>query len=735
MKKYLICTLTITLVISIIGLYNLNIALFSCSLKTEGELEGIIVCFVNETNYKKCYKIKIDNNYFLFYLNKKEDKKLQVGDNVKFSGKFSKGDTRRNYKGFNYDLYLKSKKIVGIFNDVKVINIEKNKSFYWQIKRKIENIRDYISNLFEKNLSKDNAQMLKGLIIGEKSNIDDNIIEAFRKASLSHILAISGAHFAYIILLINFFTKILKKKRIKQLFSIIMILFFMILTGNTPSIIRAGTMSIISILASILHRKNNFFTSFFFSLLIQIIFNPYVIFDIGLLLSYFGTIGIVLFYDYFYKKMNLKIISTTLSANLAIFPILVYNFNSISLSFVFSNIFASVLLGPIIIIGLISIIFNIKILFIFLNLLLSLLIFIAKFFSSIKFLNLNIKGISICSVIFYYVVIIILKILFEKGRNIANFMNKNKFNKLIKKILVFSIIILILLNLNYEAINSNINNILLINFIDVGQGDSCLIRYKNKTIIIDGGGNLDESKNIGKTTLLPYLLNKKVNKIDYMIFSHFDNDHSQGLIYILENDIKVKNIIIGIQYDNFENYVKLKKVAKEKNVNIIIKKAFDSIKIDKENRLKIIFLWPIGFNKLISENAINNNSLVFKVIFNNFSMLFTGDIESIAEKEILKLYDNYQKEKNINLLNSTILKVAHHGSDTSSTSEFIEKVNPKIALIGVGKNNKFKHPSNITIKKLNARNTKIYRTDKNGEIFIKVFYKSKNKDILIKTML
>lgn len=729
MKKHLICTLTIIFVIIIIGLYSLNITLFNFSFKEEEKFEGIIVCFINETNYKKCYKIKINNKYFLFYISKKEDKKMQVGDKINFSGKFSKGDTRRNYKGFNYDIYLKSKKIMGIFNDVKIYNIEKNKSFYWKIKKKVENIRIYISNIFEKNLNNDNAQMLKGLIIGEKSNIDDDIVDAFRKASLSHILAISGAHFAYIILLINFFTKILKRKRIEQFFSIIIILFFMILTGNTPSIIRAGTMSIISILASVLHRKNNFFTSFFFSLLIQIIYNPYVIFDVGLLLSYLGTIGIVLFYDYIYKKINLKIISTTLAANLAIFPILVFNFNSISLSFVFSNIFASILLGPIIIIGLISIIFNLKIIFISLNLLLNLLILIAKFFSSIKFLNLNIEGISISSVVFYYAIIIILKILFEKEKDIK------QFNNLIKNILIVSITILILLNLNYETINSSINNTLLINFIDVNQGDSCLIRYKNKTIIVDGGGNLDEKKNVGKTTLLPYLLNRKIKKIDYMIFSHFDNDHSQGLIYILENNIKVKNIIIGAQYDNFTNYVKLKKVAKEKNVNIIVKKAFDSIKIDKENGLKLIFLWPIGSNKLISENAINNNSLVFKVVFNNFSMLFTGDIESIAEKEILKSYNDYQNKHNINLLNSTILKVAHHGSDTSSSNEFIEKVNPKIALIGVGKNNKFKHPSDITIKKLNARNTKIYRTDMNGEISIKVFYKSKMNDFIIKTML
>ena len=120
----------------------------------------------------------------------------------------------------------------------------------------------------------------------------------------------------------------------------------------------------------------------------------------------------------------------------------------------------------------------------------------------------------------------------------------------------------------------------------------------------------------------------------------------------------------------------------------------------------------IGKN-MISENAINNNSLVCKLKYKTFSILFTGDIEEIAEKAILEKY------KNINELKSTILKVPHHGSKTSSTADFLNKIKPQIALIGVGQNNKFGHPSEVTIQKLEQINAKILRTDSMGEILIK----------------
>lgn len=157
-------------------------------------------------------------------------------------------------------------------------------------------------------------------------------------------------------------------------------------------------------------------------------------------------------------------------------------------------------------------------------------------------------------------------------------------------------------------------------------------------------------------------------------------------------EIKIKNIVIGKQFENSDNLQEILKIAKEKKSKVKIVEAGERIKI--ENNLYFDVLWPEQ-EKEITENILNNNSLIAKLVYKSFSMLFTGDIEEIAEKQILK------DDKKSKLLKSTILKVAHHGSKTSSIQEFLEKVKPKIALIGVGENNKFGHPNNQVLERLN----------------------------------
>lgn len=184
-----------------------------------------------------------------------------------------------------------------------------------------------------------------------------------------------------------------------------------------------------------------------------------------------------------------------------------------------------------------------------------------------------------------------------------------------------------------------------------------------------------------------------------------------GLLYTITK-LKVNTIIIGRQYKSCHNYEEFIKIAKEKKINIKIVESGDRINI--ENNVYIDVLWPCKDN-MISENHINNNSLVCKIVCKNFSILCTGDIEEIAEKAILSKY-----KYNLGILKSDILKVAHHGSKTSSTLEFLNTVKPKYAIIGVGKKNKFGHPSNTTIQNLKLLNIEIYRTDEMGEIAITI---------------
>lgn len=242
----------------------------------------------------------------------------------------------------------------------------------------------------------------------------------------------------------------------------------------------------------------------------------------------------------------------------------------------------------------------------------------------------------------------------------------------------------------------------------LGNGDCTVIKTpQNKIIVIDTG----EQENV----IAKYLLDKKIKKVDYLIISHFDSDHCKSAIEIIEK-LKVKQIVIGKQAKLSKEFENLIDMAKENKINIQIVKAGDTLKLDKYTSFKI--LWPD--RNLLQDNPLNNNSIVAKLEYKSFSMLFTGDIEALAEKQIVS---KYKKDE----LQANILKVAHHGSKTSSINEFVEKVRPQISVIGVGENNKFGHPNLQTLETLKSYGSKVYRTDLGGEITIRVNKKGKMK--------
>lgn len=208
--------------------------------------------------------------------------------------------------------------------------------------------------------------------------------------------------------------------------------------------------------------------------------------------------------------------------------------------------------------------------------------------------------------------------------------------------------------------------------------------------------------------MVPYLFDRKVMTIDYMIISHFDSDHCKGLFTVMDK-LNVKNVIISRQGKVSENYKTFLSIVKEKKVNVIYIKAGDKLNIDKSTYMD--FLWPQEAQ--IQENILNNNSIVCKLHYKNFSILFTGDIEKIAEEKLVQKYDK-------RILNSTVLKVAHHGSKSSSTQNIVDLINPKVVLIGVGKKNNFGHPDYNVIQRFENIGARVYRTDTDGEIAIEV---------------
>ena len=653
-----------------------------------------------EEQYYNQYK-KVKKHYLLL----KTKNKLQVGNKIQFNGEYKKPEVQRNEHGFDYTFYLKTQKLYGTVTSNSINILKSNNQKLFSTLSNI--ILNYSKNTIKKFINnKDQQDLLLGILLGKDDNMENEVKDKFSNSSLSHILAISGMHVSYIITgIILLLCSIKVPKNTSKIILIFMLLIFCAVTGYSPTVIRAAYMSILTILASLLHRRNDLPTSMSIVLWIILLDNPFALFSISVQLSFLGTCGILTFYKIFitkfyeknkelylakkltilekiYKK-TIEISLVSISAQISILPVIIYNFNNISFTFLISNILASILIGPIIILGFLMIFLNLvsepisQIISYILKLILKSLLLIADMVSNLSISHILLPTTNLIPVIMYYILLLFMYYLLKH-----NILRKYKY-KLIVWILIISMLSF------YHPFDSKLH----IHFIDVGQGDSTLIITPgNKKLLIDGGGNTSEDFNIGKSVLLPYLLDKGITSLDYVLISHFDTDHVGGILYLLQN-IKIENVIIGKQFENSENYEEFSEIIKQKNIKLVI--AFQGMKIKIEKNLYFDILWPSDKQK-ISDNSINNNSLVCKLNYSTFTMLFTGDIEEAAEKILISNYNDKD------VLKSDVLKVAHHGSKTSTIKEFLQLVSPKIALIGVGKNNKFGHPNGCTIENISS---------------------------------
>lgn len=749
----------------------------------EIEIQAEIVSLKIKGEYKDKYivKSKYGKKFYLYVNTKKE---FDYGDIVEVKGNFSKVNKATNEYCFDYREFLKQKKIDGNIMASKVNLLRKNSMLC-----KISKVKIKLNKYIDENYSDTASGFLKTLLLGETNEIEKEIKEDFTKANISHILAISGMHISIIILVIKNIMQILKfDKRLEKIFLNLLIICYIFFIDYPISAIRVAITQVILLITFFTNRKSNFYNTISITLFIILLLNPYNIESTAMQLSFGGICGIYLFYKFikkmfFYKfciqkktvkeiskentkenrniRKNIKNICQTviksnklkqividslclnISVQIFIFPIVWYKFNFISITSFIPSILISLFIFPILILGYLSFFeifiqkfISIRIISKINNFIILKMLNLVSILSKIPLLSIYLKKPNKIFIVSYYVVLILCIKIIQKDK-LAEMLHiwriksgkvpikqyirvKFKKNNDFKRIVLIVILNIVIIFQSFVQDNF-LKNGVEIYFLDVGQGDSTIIRTaKNKTIVIDGGEGEKSGFDYGKNVLFPFLINKGVRKIDFLIFSHFDSDHCGGLIYLLEN-IKVEKILIGKQFEKNENFEYIVNLANKKHIKIIELQAGNKINIEKNSSLEI--LWPSVAEK-ISENAINNNSLVCKFVYKNFSMLLTGDIESIAEEKLLGKY------KNTNRLNANILKIAHHGSKTSSIQEFLNEVNPKIALIGVGRKNKFGHPNQEVLERLKEKGIQIYRTDQNGEIQIIV-----KNNLKIKTFL
>jgi len=512
---------------------------------------AIVVSNKQEKEYYNRYKIKYEGEYL--YINVDKNIDIKFGDKIQIKGEFQEPQTARNYKGFNYKQYLKTLKIHGT---IKVSSIKRLDNDYYNKLIKISNsvflkIKVNIEKTYNKNIS----GIILGVMLGYTEQINENIRQDFSTSNISHVLAVSGIHISYIIVLItNSTQKILGKRKSKIISSIVLVI-YMFITGFSVSVVRASIMGILSCMSFIVYRKSDTLNNISIAGLITLVNNPYAITGGSFMLTYGGTLGIIYFkpiveqilknikirnrkWKYIFLKIQRKcekmieILAVSISAQIVIIPIIIMNFNTIGFGFLITNLLLSLVIGIIVMGGFVQIL--ISFISIKAGSALAKLIQIPTYglfvISKIDVANFNVVTPDLYQIILYYLVICLSRYLYiifhskncnptqERIKNIIYLM-KYKIKPYRKSISIILIGVIVSIGLI-----SKISHDLKIYFIDVGQGDSTLIITPNdKTILIDGGGS--ENYDVGKNILIPYLFDRKIKKLDYVMVSHFDEDH------------------------------------------------------------------------------------------------------------------------------------------------------------------------------------------------------------------
>ncbi|MBF0226284.1 MAG: DNA internalization-related competence protein ComEC/Rec2 [Desulfobacterales bacterium] len=662
-----------------------------------------------------------------------------IGDKISFKCKINPIRNFNNPYGFDYKRYMTFSKIwgTGYVKYDEIIFIEKSRENF---RSKIENVRREISNLISANASDRSSGILKALIIGERNEIQPNINNAFNILGISHILAISGLHmgiiaafsFMFFYWILSYFDYLLWKactKKIASIFTMFPVIFYGLLSGLSFSTQRALIMVLCFLFSFLVEREKDILNILSFAALIILLLYPPSLFSASFQLSFLSVFVIVFgfsaghFLKKIYSKTNNKLfIALTTQflicffATLGTVPLLMMYFNQISLIGVISNLIFLPLIGYIVVpLGLLGVFFS------FFSLSLSgVLISISSvivdksivsimFWAKFPYFAVRTFSPNLCEVICYYGILFSILIIYsarhKKTMNIKR--------KAILAISIFSVVLTadVFIEIYERFWNKNI----VVTAFDVGQGTSNFIELPyGYRILIDGGGFSDNSVfDVGERIISPFLSKKKVLTLDLVILSHGDSDHLNGLISILKN-FKVKEVWTNGEQGysaNYKNFIKLIKHKKIKhpefsglNRNFIINGAKIWILSPKKNYL---------LNENNNWNSVNNNSIVVKIEYMNKAILFSGDILADTEK---KLVSGSQKE----FLKSTVLIAPHHGSKTSSTDAFVNIVRPEYVIISVGWKNRFKLPHKTVLKKYENIGAKVFRTDLDGAVVIKV---------------
>lgn len=659
-SRYIFKILTILILIITI-IYTKYYPFKSVFNTNDTEFIGIVEDYIIKDNQIKISLKSKERIIVTYKYTGKVFNNLSYGDKIKVTGVLKEPSTNNIFNNFNYKKYLYNKKIYYIIEASKIDKTQNNNNHIYTIK----------NLLYTRINSLKSSNYIKALLFGD-NKLDKEIKTSYQINGISHLFSVSGFHINFITSIIYFYLdRVTYNKKIKYITVDIFLVLYLLLC-NTTSLLRCTVMNILLSINYLLKLDIKKIDIVLLTLILCITINPFIIYDIGFIYSYTISFFLIL-YKNKYKTNNklLKIIYISLISFLVSLPINIYtsyeiNFLSIILNIIIVPIVSLILLP----LSLLTLIF--PILDNILYLITSILEKISLYTSNINIFKQILSKPSIILIIIYYLVIILI-------------LSKNKH--------YYLILILLIFHKTIPLYNSNLEVVMF----DVGEADSMLISTPSKkvNILIDTGRGIDINN------IIIYLKSIGISKLNYLIITHGDEDHIGGALYLIDN-FKVDNVILN-KGDYTELEVELITHLKNKNI-----KYTNNI-----NKIPLLgsYMYLLNTKKFSNEN---DNSIVTYFEYQKYKFLFMGDSSSKTEEYLINNY---------NLTNISFLKVGHHGSNTSSSPLFINKITPKVSLISVGRNNFYHHPNKEVLT--NLSNSVIYRTDINKSIKIKINNKVK----------
>ncbi len=574
------------------------------------------------------------------------------------------------------------------------ISIEEIDGGLWiKFLRLVAAIREHYRESMTEVMSQEDAAAIFAMLFGGYAGLNPELVEDFQTTGIIHILSVSGSHMSMLAMATAWLCLILKLPRgITFAIGTFIIGTYAILSGLLPQVLRSATMGILVFFAKTLDAEAEGARLLILTALAMLINQPLLLFDVSFQLSFTATAGLMYLSEDLRKfferlpKFFSEPASMTIAAQLASLPVIVWYFNQISLSSVLANVFVMPLLEIVIVGGLLGgIIAAIvpiggKIFFAGEALIFGAGAELNRVFANLPFSSVQVPTLGIWAGFFYYAALILRR----------------------AEILL---VIIFLLAINIFRIGGDFE----VSFVDVGQGDcAVVITPHGKCLIFDTGGVRDRVFDVGGRVVVPYLKHENIRGVEKIFLTHVHEDHSGGAGAIIKKMPVGEIITAG---ESKSEYATVFGIAKEFLPPLRAGHAGEIFNVDGVE-VEILFAPSVG-----TGNEISN---VYRVRCGEVTFLITGDLVKEIESQILSAGID---------VSSTVLKVGHHGSATSSSEEFLQAVKPKCSVICVGYGNNFGHPRAEVLERLEKLPTKIYRTDRDGLIK----FKTDGKNLRVET--